>query len=202
MLKKIGVLISGGGSNLQALIDKQDEINGEISLVLSNRKDAYGLERAKKAGIKAKYLKGSLEDYDKRLLEILEEEKIDLIVLAGYLKILDKELVEKFEGRIINIHPSLIPSFSGDGYYGMKVHKGVYERGLKLSGATVHFVDEGTDTGPIIIQEAVELNFNDKPEDIQKKVLEIEHRILPRAVALFCQDRLEIRGKRVRILER
>lgn len=202
MLKNIAVLISGGGSNLQALIDQMDKIDARIKLVLSNKKEAYGLERAKKAGINQVYLNGKLEDYDQRLLKILKDEQIDLIVLAGYLKILDKQLVKDFEGRIINIHPSLLPSFCGDGQYGIKVHRSAYQRGVKLSGATVHFVDEGTDTGPIILQETVALDFEDRPEDIQKKVLEVEHRILAEAVKLFCQDRLVIENNRVKILKR
>lgn len=195
--KKIGVLISGGGSNLQSLIDAED-LAGDISLVVSNRKDAYGLTRAKNAGIEAVFLEQG-EDYDSRLLRLVLDREIDLLVLAGYLRVLDPELVEEYRGRIINIHPSLIPSFCGKGYYGMNVHREVYRRGVKLSGCTVHFVDEGTDTGPIILQKAVAIDFSDGPDDIQKKVLVKEHEALVEAVRLYCLDRLTIKDARVKI---
>ena len=194
---RIAVLVSGGGTNLQALIDEcaKGHINGEITLVVSNRAKAYGLERAKNAGIEAVCIKDQVE-----LMQKLEEEKIDLIVLAGYLAIIPDELIAKYENRIINIHPSLIPSFCGMGYYGLHVHEGVYERGVKVSGATVHFVSGVVDGGPIILQEARDISNAKSPEEIQELVLEIEHRILPKAVALFCDGRLNVKGARVEIL--
>lgn len=201
MLKKnIAVFISGGGTNLQAIIDSMDRISGEIRLVVSNKKDAYGLERGKKAGIDSLYLDGSLEEYDSLLLEECKKREIDLVVLAGYLKILDPKFIGHYKNRIINIHPSLLPSFGGRGHYGERVHRKVYERGVRFTGATVHFVDEGTDTGPIILQDIVEIDYKDSIEDIGDKVLEIEHRLLPRAVELFCDDRLEVEEGRVKIL--
>jgi len=201
MLKKnIAVFISGNGTNLQAIIDSMDRISGEIRLVVSNKKDAYGLERGKKAGIDSLYLDGSSEEYDSLLLEECKKKEIDLVVLAGYLKILDPKFIGHYKNRIINIHPSLLPSFGGRGHYGERVHRKVYERGVRFTGATVHFVDEGTDTGPIILQDIVEIDYKDSIEDIGDKVLEIEHRLLPRAVELFCEDRLEVEEGRVKIL--
>ena len=201
MLKKnIAVFISGNGTNLQAIIDSMDRISGEIRLVVSNKKDAYGLERGKKAGIDSLYLDGSLEEYDAILLEECKKKEIDLVVLAGYLKILDPKFISHYKNRIINIHPSLLPSFGGRGCYGERVHKKVYERGVRFTGATVHFVDEGTDTGPIILQDILEIGYDDSVEEIGRRVLEIEHKILPRAVKLFCEDRLEVEEGRVKIL--
>ena len=183
----IGVLISGGGTNLQSLIDNIENgyIKGEIKIVISNRKDAYGLIRAEKAGIEALYIDPSgLSDknYNKKIIEELEKRNIELVVLAGYLKILSKEFIQKYNKRIINIHPSLLPDFGGKGYYGDRVHKAVLESGKKVTGATVHFVDEGTDTGKIILQEKVEIKADDTVESLKARVLEVEHRLLVEAV--------------------
>lgn len=188
----IGVLISGSGTNLQSLIDNinMGNINGEIKIVISNRKDAYGLIRAEKAGIEALYINRkdfpSEEEYNKKILEEFKKRDIELVVLAGYLKILSKEFVEKYNKRIINIHPSLLPDFGGKGYYGDRVHKAVLDSGAKITGATVHFVDEGTDTGEIILQERVEVKEDDTVESLQTRVLEVEHRLLAEAVKLLC----------------
>ena len=164
----IGVLISGGGTNLQAIIDetKSGGINGTVKIVISNKKNAYGLERARISGIESVY-----ETDEDRIIEILEEKNIDLIVLAGYLKIITPKFVDKFRNKIINIHPSLIPSFCGGGYYGQRVHQAVIDSGVKITGATVHFVDEGTDTGPIIMQDTVEVKDNDDAQTLSKRVL-------------------------------
>lgn len=199
-LKNIAVFVSGGGTNLQAIIDacEAGEINGEIKFVLSNRKNAYGLERAKKHNIEPIYIQGNNKtqgEFDREVIKLLEEYDIDLIVLAGFLMIIGEELVGKYKNRIINIHPSLIPSFCGDGYYGLIVHEKALEYGVKVSGATTHFVDEEADTGPIILQEAVEVKDGDSPEDLQKRILEVEHRILVESVKLFCEDKLNINGR-------
>jgi len=200
---RIGVLISGGGTNLQAIIDniKNGNINGRIELIISNKKDAYGLIRGKKANIDTLYLDrkqfNSEEEYNLELIKKFKEKNVDLVVLAGYLKVLSKDFIEAFRGRIINIHPSLIPSFCGKGFYGEKVHKAVLDYGVKITGATVHFVDEGTDTGPIILQEAVEVEDTDTLETLKEKVLRVEHKILVQAVKLYCQNRLSIEGRKV-----
>ena len=193
---KVAVLVSSGGTNLQALIDEfnLETINGEIKLVVSNRKNAYGLVRAQKAGIKNMCIK----DQDE-LLKTLKEEGIELVVLAGYLAIISDELIKEQENRIINIHPSLIPSFCGPGFYGMHVHEAVFKRGVKVSGATVHFVTGEVDGGPIILQRAVDISDLETPEDIQARVLEIEHEILPEAVALYCDGRVSVENERVKI---
>ncbi len=196
MLKRIAVLVSGGGTNLQSLIDHQDEFNGEIVLVVSSRKSAYGLERAKKAGIKAEWIKDQGV-----LLNRLQEEKIDLIVLAGYLAIVSDEIIAAYKNKIINIHPSLIPSFCGPGYYGLHVHEEAFKRGVKVSGATVHFVSEVVDGGPIILQQAIDVSKCQSPEEMQTLILDnIEHKILPEAVRLFCLDKLKVENERVEIL--
>ncbi|MDO5027190.1 MAG: phosphoribosylglycinamide formyltransferase [Tissierellia bacterium] len=204
--KRIAVLISGSGSNLQSLIDKQKNyFNGEIVYVFSNIRQAYGLERARQNNIETGYLAKkdflSPEDYDKKLVDLLKTRQIDLIVLAGYLRIITPVLIDEYRDRIINIHPSLLPSFGGLGCYGLYVHEKVLERGCKVSGATVHFVDEHADAGPIIIQRALQIDQNWSKEDLQKEVLKIEHQILPEAVKLFCDNRLEIKDKRVFIKE-
>lgn len=183
----IGVLISGGGTNLQSLIDNIENgyIKGKIKIVISNRKDAYGLIRAEKAGIEALYIDPSglsEEEYNKKIIGELEKRNIELVVLAGYLKILSKEFIRKYNKRIINIHPSLLPDFGGKGYYGDRVHKAVLESGEKITGATVHFVDEGTDTGEIILQEKVEIKADDTVESLKTRVLRVEHRLLVEAV--------------------
>ena len=186
--KNIAVLISGGGTNLQAIIDntKNNYINGNIKIVISNREDAYGLTRAKNAGIKGLVIKD-----DEKLISTLSENKIDLIVLAGYLKILPEKITKIYENKIINIHPSLIPAFCGRGYYGLKVHEAVIKKGVKYTGATTHFVNEGADEGPIIMQRITEVGEK-TPEELQAKVLKIEHEILPLSVKYFCEDKLKV----------
>lgn len=192
----IAVCVSGGGTDLQSIIDACEvgKINGEIRLVISNRKKAYGLERARLHGIQAEWIKDEDE-----ILKRFEEEKIDVVVLAGYLAIVGDKLIEQYKNRIINIHPSLIPSFCGPGFYGMHVHEAVFKRGVKVSGATVHFVTGEVDGGPIILQRAVDISDLETPEDIQARVLEIEHEILPEAVALYCEGRVSVENERVKI---
>ncbi|MDY3927804.1 MAG: phosphoribosylglycinamide formyltransferase [Clostridia bacterium] len=195
MLKtKIAVLVSGGGTNLQALIDAQTGgaiKNGEISLVISNKENAYALERARNNNIKALYIKKD-ENFEKNLIEQLEKNEIQLIVLAGFLVILSQEFVKRFPNRIINIHPSLIPSFCGDGFYGLKVHEAALKRGVKITGATTHFVNEITDGGEIIMQKAVEIKDGDTPEILQKRVMEeAEWKILPLSVEKVSKQILE-----------
>lgn len=200
---RIGVLVSGNGTNLQALIDSIEigEIYGEICVVVSDREKAYGLKRARKFGIEA--ISVNKNDYlndiefNRNIITELKKRDVELVVLAGYLKILSSEFINEFRNRIINIHPSLIPSFCGKGYYGEKVHRAVLDYGVKVTGATVHFVDEGEDTGPIILQSTVEVNSTDTVESLQKKVLEIEHILLPEAVKLFCNRRLKIINRKV-----
>lgn len=199
-MKHIVVLVSGGGTNLQALIDAQHrgEIKGgEISCVISSNPDAFALERAKNAGIPGRVLpwKEYLNNkaYTEALLNVLQEEQADLIVLAGFMIILDKALIQAYENRIINVHPSLIPSFCGDGFYGLHVHEHALAKGVKLTGATVHFVNEICDGGPIILQKAVAVENGDTPEILQRRVMEqAEWHILPQAVSLFCEDRLTV----------
>lgn len=192
----IAVCVSGGGTDLQSIIDacEAGKINGQIRLVISNRKRAYGLERARLHGIQAEWIKDEDE-----ILKRFEEEKIDVVVLAGYLAIVGDKLIEQYKNRIINIHPSLIPSFCGPGFYGMHVHEAVFKRGVKVSGATVHFVTGEVDGGPIILQRAVDISDLETPEDIQARVLEIEHEILPEAVALYCKGRVSVENERVKI---
>lgn len=200
-LLNIAVLISGSGSNLQAIIDavEKGEIKANLSLVISNKKDAYGLKRADKYGIKNYYIDKAYGDFDIQLMSLLEEEKIDLIVLAGYLRMIDKDLVNKYRYKIINIHPSLLPAFGGKGFYGLKVHEEVFKKGCKVSGPTSHFVDENTDTGPIILQEAIDISDLKSPQEIQSRVLEVEHRLLVKTVKLYVEDRLILDDKRVTI---
>lgn len=206
---KLAVLVSGGGTNLQAIIDSIEEgriTNAEIAVVLSNNKNAYALERAAKMGID--HICISPKDYDGRaafnhaLLESLAAYQVDLIVLAGFLVVIPKEMIAKYHNRIINIHPSLIPAFCGTGYYGLKVHEGVLERGVKVTGATVHFVDEGTDTGPIILQKAVEVRQDDTPETLQRRVMEeAEWKIMPQAIDLIANGRVTVKDGQARISE-
>lgn len=194
---KVAVFVSGGGTDLQSIIDacQNHEINAEIKLVVSSRKKAYGLERARKASIKAEYIRD-----DELLIQRLQEEEIELIVLAGYLAIVSDRLIELYQNRIINIHPSLIPSFCGPGFYGLHVHEAALKRGVKVSGATVHFVSPVVDGGPIILQEAVDISDLKTAEDIQARILEIEHRILPKAVGLFADKKIKIENERVEII--
>lgn len=204
---KIGVLISGSGTNLQSLIDniENGKINGRITVVISNRKDAYGLNRARQKNIAAVYIRqkdyDSFEKFNDAIIDELKSHGVELVVLAGYLKILTPRFIEKFRNRIINIHPSLIPAFCGKGFYGIKVHEEAINYGVKLSGATVHFVDEKADTGPIIIQEAVEVSYEDTAEALQQKVLKIEHKILPLAVKYYCGGKIQVSGRKVKIKE-
>ena len=194
----IAVLISGSGTNLQAIIDswQNKEINGNLKLVVSNRKKAYGLERARLAGIEALHIKD--EDL---LIKTLEDNQIDLIVLAGYLAIVSDKLINKFPNRIINIHPSLIPSFCGPGYYGIHVHEAVFKRGVKVSGATVHFVSAVVDGGPIILQRTIDISDCKTPEEIQTKILlNIEHKLIVEAVKLYCDGKLRVNNERVEII--
>ena len=204
----IAVFVSGGGTNLQALIDAQDrgEIkNGKITFVLASNENAYALERAKKAGIEVGVVNrkqyASKADYDKAVLKALEGRNIDLIVLAGFLSILGEELVSKYNNRIINVHPSLIPLFCGDGFYGKKVHTAVLNSGMKVTGATVHFVNEITDGGAIILQKAVAIEQGDNEDILQYRVMrQAEWEILPKAVSLFCEGRIKINGNKTEII--
>lgn len=206
---RIAVCVSGGGTNLQAIIDKinSGEIhNTEIAVVISNNKNAYALERAAKAGIEGVCISpkdfANREAFNKAFLDKLDSYKVDLVVLAGFLVVIPPEMIRKYEYRIINIHPSLIPSFCGTGYYGLKVHEGVLARGVKVTGATCHFVDEGTDTGPIILQKAVEVLDDDTPETLQRRVMEqAEWIIMPRAIDLIARNRIEVTDGKVKILE-
>jgi phosphoribosylglycinamide formyltransferase-1 len=194
----IAVLVSGGGTNLQALIDAQSRAEipgGQIALVVSSKSDAFALERAKKAGIKTEVLLRKQfteqKDYDEALLTLLENQNIDLIVLAGFMTIISDRVIRHYENRIINVHPALIPSFCGEGFYGLRVHEAVLRQGVKLTGATVHFVNEVCDGGPIILQKAVEVQPDDTPEVLQRRVMEqAEWKLLPKAVALFCQGKI------------
>ncbi len=194
---RIAVLVSGGGTNLQALIDSQNSgvINsGEIVLVLSNKADAYSITRAKNAGIKAVTVTKSEfgADFEKKIVETLEENNIDLIVLAGFMCILSKDFTDKYANRIINVHPSLIPSFCGEGFYGLRVHTAALQKGVKVSGATVHFVNEIPDGGEIIMQKAVEVIDGDTPETLSKRILEnAEWKILPASTELVCEKILK-----------
>lgn len=204
---KLGVLVSGNGSNLQAIIDniKAGKLNASIEIVISSREGAYALTRAKNNDVKSVAIcpenYGSKYEYEEAMIERLKEAGVDLVVLAGFIKVLSPHFVRAFAGRIINIHPSLIPSFCGRGFYGILVHKAVLEYGVKVTGATVHFVDEGTDTGPIILQKAVEVKDDDTPEILAKRVLEIEHELLPEAIRLYAEKKLEVVGRRVFIKE-
>ena len=209
MLKNIAVLVSGGGTNLQALIDAEQrgELGaGKIVTVIASKEGVYALERAEKAGIEAFALpRKDYPDaaaYSVALTDALTERKIDLVVLAGFLTILDKVIYDKFENRIINVHPALIPSFAGKGYYGLAVHEAALKKGVKVSGATVHFVTPECDGGPIILQRAVEVLENDTPESLQRRIMEeAEWKILPEAVRLFCDGRLTVKDDKVYIGE-
>ena len=193
---KIGVLISGGGTNLQAVIDgcENKSINGEVKVVISNKEEAYGLERARNHNITA-----ICEKDENKIIEILKENEVELVILAGYLKIVSPKLVNEYRNKIINIHPSLIPAFCGKGYYGQKVHQGVIDYGAKVTGATVHFVDEGADTGPIIMQKTVEVKQDDDAKKLAERVLEVEHEILTKSISMFCENKLTVNGRRVYI---
>ncbi len=206
---KIAVLVSGGGTNLQALIDAQSGgklCGGEIALVVASNGSAYALERAKKAGIPTEVMLrrsfSSQADYDAALIGLLEKNGIGLIVLAGFMTIISAQVVSRFRNRIINIHPSLIPSFCGEGYYGLRVHEEALKRGVRVTGATVHFVNEVCDGGPIILQKAVDVLPGDTPRSLQERVMkQAEWKLLPEAVALFCENRLRVEDGRVTIKE-
>lgn len=204
---RVVVCVSGGGTNLQAILDGIDKgliLNTEIVRVISNNRGAYALERAAAAGIDAVCVSPKdykdREQFNEALLQAVEETRPDLIVLAGFLVVIPPELIRRYENRIINIHPSLIPSFCGTGYYGLKVHEAALRRGVKVTGATVHFVDEGTDTGPILMQKAVEVRENDTPESLQRRVMEeAEWVILPWAVNLLANGNVTVQDGRVKI---
>ncbi len=206
---KLAVLVSGGGTNLQAIIDAIDGgsiTNAEISVVISNNPNAYALERAKKHGIASLCISPkqfeSREAFNQAFLERLNACQVDLVVLAGFLVVLPERMIKEYRNRIINIHPSLIPSFCGKGFYGLKVHEAALARGVKLTGATVHFVDEGTDTGPIILQKAVEVAPDDTPETLQRRVMEqAEWVIMPKAIDLIANGKVSVTDGRVRIEE-
>lgn len=209
-MKRIAVLVSGGGTNLQALIDAQGRgeiVNGSITAVISSSPEAYALERAKQAGIPGYVL--ARQDYPSNramtvaLVDKLRELDIQLVVLAGFMTILTEEMVQAFPNAILNIHPALIPSFAGPGCYGLHVHEKALAYGVKLSGATVHFVSPECDGGPIVLQKAVEVLPDDTPEVLQRRIMEqCEWKLLPQAVSLFCQDRLSVDGRIVRILDK
>jgi phosphoribosylglycinamide formyltransferase-1 len=203
MKKRIAVFASGFGSNLQALIDysRNQGLNGEIVLVFSNNKNAYALKRAKKSRIKAVFMDHSKyksrKHYDLKIMELLEKEKIDLVVLAGYMFLLSPEFVRKFKNRILNIHPALLPSFKGE--HGIK---DTYDYGVRITGVTVHFVDEGLDSGPIILQSPCYIKDDESLEKLEEKIHKVEHKIYPKAVKYFCEDRLVIKGRKVKILNK
>ena len=204
---RIAVFVSGGGTNLQALIDAQQKgiiTRGKIELVVSNNSSAYALERAKNSGIDSvvvlKKELGSQEAFENKLKEILTENKIDLIVLAGFMSILSEDFTKAYPKRIINVHPSLIPSFCGKGFYGLHVHEAALAKGVKVSGATVHIVTPECDAGPIVLQKAVEVKQDDTPEILQRRIMEeAEWKILPEAVRLFCEDRITVENNKVYI---
>ena len=209
MTKRIAVLVSGGGTNLQALMDAQKAgkiVNGEIAAVISSAEGAYALTRAENAGIPGYVLPRKSFDSNRAmtvaLVDMLQNLQIDLVVLAGCMVIFTEELVNAYPNAVINVHPALIPSFCGEGFYGLKVHEAALRYGVKLSGATVHFVTEECDGGPIIAQKSVSVLENDTPESLQKRIMEeAEWKLLPEAVSLFCQDRLTVSGRTVKIKE-
>ena len=207
--KKIAVLVSGGGTNLQALIDaeKRGELGaGKITLVIASKPGVYALERAANAGIEGRVLArkeyASIADYSKALADEMTAAGIDLVVLAGFLTIFDEQVYEAFPNRILNVHPALIPSFCGKGFYGLHVHEAALAKGVKVSGATVHIVTPECDAGPIVLQKAVEVKQDDTPEALQRRIMEeAEWKILPEAVRLFCEDKITVEGTRVFIQE-
>ena len=207
--KRIAVLVSGGGTNLQALIDAEGrgELgSGKISLVIASKPGVYALERAKNAGIDSVVLSrkdyASIKDYSRALADKMTEEKIDLVVLAGFLTIIDEQVYEAFPNRILNVHPALIPSFSGKGFYGLHVHEAALKKGVKVSGATVHIVTPECDAGPIVLQRAVEVREDDTPETLQLRIMQqAEWKILPEAVRLFCDGKITVKNDKVYIGE-
>ena len=207
--KKIAVLVSGGGTNLQALIDaqKRGELGaGEITLVIASKPGVYALERAAQNGIESKVLArkdyGSIAEYSRALADALTESGIDLVVLAGFLTIIDEQVYNAFPNKILNVHPALIPSFCGKGFYGLHVHEAALEKGVKVSGATVHIVTPECDAGPIVLQKAVEVKEGDTPETLQRRIMEeAEWKILPKAVRLFCDGKITVKNDKVYIGE-
>lgn len=208
-MKRIVVLVSGGGTNLQALIDAEKcgiIKSGKITCVISSKEGVYALERAKNAGISSHVLSrkeySSSDSYTDALLEVLTEEKADLIILAGFMTILGEKFIKTFENRIVNVHPSLIPAFCGEGFYGLRVHEHALARGVKVSGATVHFVNEIADGGPIIMQQPVAVIDDDTPETLQRRIMEqAEWKILPKVAELFCADKIKVENGKAYILE-
>ncbi|MCI6652176.1 MAG: phosphoribosylglycinamide formyltransferase [Ruminococcus sp.] len=208
-MKNIAVLVSGGGTNLQALIDAQNDgiiKSGKITCVISSNPDAYALERARNNNIDTAVIRRkdfeTFPEYDLALTELLKSKGADLVVLAGFMTILGHQVISKFENRMINIHPALIPSFCGEGYYGLNVHKAVLKKGVKLSGATTHFVTEECDAGPIIMQRAVEVKNDDTPETLQRRIMEnVEWKILPLSVELFCSDKITVKDNKTYIID-
>lgn len=208
-MNNIVVLVSGGGTNLQALIDAQNrgEIkNGEISCVISSNPNAYALTRAQNNNISTEVIRrkdfAEFDEYDNALTNLLKSKNADVVVLAGFMTILGSKVISAYKNKIINIHPSLIPSFCGEGYYGLKVHEAALKKGVKVTGATAHFVNEVCDGGPIIIQKAVEIKNGDTPEILQKRVMEqAEWKILPKAVSLFCEDKIIVKDNKTEILD-
>ncbi len=206
-MKQFAVFASGGGTDFQSLIDAVEDgrIKAKICRLIAGKPDIYAIERAKNAGIPVTVVKKSdyatAEAFDEATLAALNEAAADFAVLAGYLSIIGPKTIAAYKNRIINVHPALIPSFCGMGYYGGRVHKAVVESGVKISGATIHFVDEVADHGPIIMQEAVAVRFEDTPEDVAARVLALEHNMLPRAVALMAEGRLSVQGERVKVSE-
>ena len=204
---RIAVLVSGGGTNLQALIDaeKRGELgNGKITLVVASKDGVYALERAKNNGIESRVLArkqyATIADYSRALVETMQEANIDLVVLAGFLTIIDEQVYNAFPNKILNVHPALIPSFCGKGFYGLYVHEAALEKGVKVSGATVHIVTPECDAGPIVLQKAVEVKQGDTPETLQRRIMEeAEWKILPEAVRLFCDGRINVENNRVTI---
>ncbi|MBR3767216.1 MAG: phosphoribosylglycinamide formyltransferase [Clostridia bacterium] len=207
MSKRIAVLVSGGGTNLQALIDaaKRGELgNGKITCVISSKADAYALTRAEENGIKTRTLirkeYADIASYSRAMRDLLLQEEVDLVVYAGFMTILDENVCDAFQYKMINVHPALIPSFCGKGYYGLHVHEEALKKGVKVSGATVHFVTAECDAGPIILQKAVEVAEDDTPETLQKRIMEqAEWKILPKAVQLFCDDRISVENNKTYI---
>lgn len=203
---RIGILASGGGTNLQAIIDscERGEIDGEVVVVVSNIPEAYALERARNHNIPAFAFphKGlTREAHEADIIACLEQNSVDLVVLAGYLRMLTPLMITRYSGKIVNTHPALLPSFGGEGMHGLNVHQAVIDRGCKVSGCTVHFVTLDIDGGPIIAQKAVQVQEDDTAETLQERILKEEHKLLTRAIQLFAQGKLKVEGKRVRVLE-
>lgn len=203
---RIGVLASGGGTNLQAIIDscERGEIDGDVVVVISNIPEAYALERARKHSIPAfafPHKDLTREAHEREIASCLDQNKVDLVVLAGYLRMLTPVMITKYAGRMINTHPALLPSFGGEGMHGLKVHQAVIDHGCKVSGCTVHFVTLDVDGGPIIAQKAVQVLEDDTAETLQERILKEEHRLLPRSIQLFAQGKLKVEGRRVRVIE-